>query len=164
VKSSYDKIAAMEFSKITEDLFIGTTPSAKDYNLLRDLGVGLVINMRWDHRLRPDKHTKPLSLLWLRTIDSPFFPIPIHILQHGAQAALKAIYAGGKVYTHCAYGRHRGAAMGAAILIAQGMDPESAMDLIEERRSFADPRAFYIRPRILKFALQWTDNLLEINS
>jgi len=50
-------------------------------------------------------------------------------------------------------------AMGSAILIAQGMDPEAAMDLIKERRSFADPRAFYIRPRILKFAREWNGKL-----
>ena len=45
--------------------------------------------------------------------------------------------------------------MGAAILIAQGMSPLSAMDLIKEKRPQADPFAFYIRPRILKFANQW---------
>ena len=36
----------MNFSPITGDLFIGTTPSTNDYNRLRDLGVRLVINMR----------------------------------------------------------------------------------------------------------------------
>jgi hypothetical protein len=45
--------------------------------------------------------------------------------------------------------------MGACILIALGHDPHSAMELIKEKRSQADPFAFYIRPRILKFANQW---------
>ena len=36
----------MNFSPITDDLFIGTTPSAEDYNQLRNLGVRLMINMR----------------------------------------------------------------------------------------------------------------------
>ena len=145
----------MDFSKITEDLFIGTTPSAGDYGLLHDLGVQLVINMRWEYRLRPDTHMEPLTLLWLRTIDSPFFPIPIHALQRGARAALKTIRAGGKVYTHCAGGRHRGVAMGAAILIAQGHGPQEAMELIKAKRPVADPAVFYIRSRILRFARQW---------
>lgn len=153
--SSCDKIAAMDFSRITEDLLIGTTPSAGDYGLLHDLGVRLVINMRWEHRLRPDPHKKPLSLLWLRTIDSPFFPIPIRALQRGAQAALETIRAGGKVYAHCAGGRHRGVAMGAAVLIAQGHSPHEAMELIKANRPVADPGAFYIRSRILRFAQQW---------
>jgi dual specificity MAP kinase phosphatase len=150
----------MDFSRITEDLFIGTTPAAGDYGLLHDLSVRLVINMRWEHRLRPDTHAEPLPLLWLRTIDSPFFPIPMRALQRGARAALKTIRAGGKVYTHCAGGRHRGVAMGAAVLIAQGYGPQDAMELIKARRPVSDPGVFYIRNRILRFARQW-DSLAD---
>jgi protein-tyrosine phosphatase len=146
----------MDFSTITPDLFIGTTPSLEDYPRLHDLGVGLVINMRLEHGPVPDPHHEPLSLLWLRTIDSPFFPIPVHKLLRGAVAALETIHNGGKVYTHCAGGRHRAVAMGAAVLVAQGLDPFDAMKLIVERRSIADPFAFYIRPRILKFAEKWS--------
>ena len=127
----------------------------EDYQRLRDLGVRLIINMRWEHRLRPDPHVQPLSLLWLRTIDSPLFPIPIRALQRGVLAALETIRAGGKVYAHCAGGRHRGVAMGAAVLIAQGHNPREAMDLIKAKRRVADPDIFYIRWRILRFARQW---------
>jgi len=152
---SYGKMSQMDFSRITDDLFIGTTPDVREYNRLRKLGVRLVINMRWEHRPQPDPHDPPLSLLWLPTFDSPFLPIPIRKLIQGAQAALKTIRDGGRVYTHCAGGRHRGVAMGAAVLIAQGHDPQESMHLIARRRSFADPFAFYIRPRILKFARHW---------
>lgn len=148
-------MSCVNFDPITPDLFIGTTPEVDDYPRLHALGVGLIINMRWEHRPPPDPHPDPLSLLWLRTIDSPFFPIPVHKLIRGAVAALETIRKGGKVYTHCAGGRHRGVAMGAAVLIAQGRDPLDAMKLIAERRSTADPFAFYIRPRILKFAENW---------
>ena len=145
----------MDFSPITPDLFIGTTPAVEDYSRLPELGVRLVINMRWEYRPRPDPHPEPLTFLWLRTIDSPFFPIPIQKLMRGAQVALETLRSGGKVYTHCAGGRHRGVAMGAAVLIAQGLAAEQAMQLIDSRRPVADPYAFYIRPRILKFAQQW---------
>ena len=145
----------MDYSLITDDLFIGTTPSKNDYDSLRALDVRLVINMRWEFRPLPDTHDPPLSLLWLRTFDSPFLPIPIKLLKRGVDAALETIRDGGKVYAHCAGGRHRGVAMGACILVAQGYDPQDAMRLIAERRSFADPFAFYIRPRILKFAKEW---------
>jgi len=148
----------MDFSPITPDLFIGTTPAVDDYPRLRDLGVRLVINMRIERRPRLDPHNPPLSLLWLPTIDYPLFPIPIRMLMRGAAAALDTMSAGGKVYTHCAGGRHRGVAMGAAVLIAQGRDPFDAMKLIAERRSVADPFAFYIRPRILKFADKWENS------
>jgi len=147
----------MNFSLITDDLFIGTTPSKEDYNQLRYLGVRLVINMRVEYRPRRDMHPDPLQLLWLPTFDSPLIPISIKYLHHGAKAALEMIQEGGKVYVHCAGGVHRGVAMGAAILIAQGYEAGSAMQLIKSQRAFADPYAFYIRPRILKFASQWND-------
>lgn len=143
------------FSNITNDLFIGTTPLASDYDGLRELGIRLIINMRLVHGPYPDEHHEPIQLLWLRTIDSPFFPIPISKLITGAKAALETIQSGGKVYVHCAGGRHRGVAMGSCILIAQGYTAEEAMQLISKRRSFADPNVFYIRARIMQFAREW---------
>jgi len=145
----------MNFSQITDDLFIGNMPSLNDYDKLRELGVQLIINMRFTRGPEADSHHQPISTLWLRSLDNPFFPISIRKLMRGAQAALETIRDGGRVYAHCAYGRHRGVAMGACILIAQGFDPFAAMQLIAERRDVADPYAYYIRPRILKFAEQW---------
>ncbi len=145
----------MNFSQITDDLFIGSMPSVNHYDQLRDLGVRLIINMRFWLAPRPDYHHEPISTLWLRSLDSPFFPISIHKLMRGAGAALETIRDGGRVYAHCAYGRHRGVAMGACILIAQGFDPFAAMKLIAERREVADPFAYYIKPRILRFAQEW---------
>jgi dual specificity MAP kinase phosphatase len=151
----------MNFSRITDDLFIGTTPLAEDYQRLHDLGVRLIINMRYTRRPAPNPFDLPLNLLWLRTIDSPLFPIPIRKLLVGARIAMETIRAGGAVYTHCAYGRHRGVAMGAAVLIAQGYSSREAMDLIKAKRRVADPDAFYIRGRILRFAQQWAVCLLR---
>jgi protein tyrosine phosphatase (PTP) superfamily phosphohydrolase (DUF442 family) len=149
----------MDFSNITDDLFIGTTPLAADYDGLRELGIRLVINMRFTRGPYPDPHHTPIKLLWLRTVDSPFYPIPITKLIIGAKAALETIREGGKVYVHCAYGRHRGVTMGSCVLIAQGYDPEAAMKLIVERRLVANPYAFYIRPRIMRFAREWQREL-----
>lgn len=145
----------MNFSLITDDLLIGTTPSTNDYNQLRDLGVRLVINMRIERMSHRDPHPTPIERLWLPTFDTPLIPIPIKLLIHGAKAALDVIQNGGKVFAHCAYGAHRGVTMGACVLIAQGMPPLEAMELIKSKRPQADPDAFYIRPRILKFAEVW---------
>jgi hypothetical protein len=151
----YDKIARMDFSKITENLFIGTTPRKDEYDVLRELGVNLVINMRLEKRPRKDSHHPPLKFLWLPTIDSPGFVIPIGFLIRGVHAALETICNGGKVYAHCQRGRHRGVAMGASILVALGYAPQEAMDLIKVQRPVADPEIFYIRSRILRFANAW---------
>ena len=145
----------MDFSEISPDLLIGTTPNAANYDRLRALGVRLEINMRVTRPPFRDHHAPPLDFLWLPSPDTMFFPIPVFTLMRGAQAALKTIASGGRVYAHCAAGRHRGVAMGAAILVAQGYDAESAMKLIKAKRSFADPDIFYIRSQILKFEQAW---------
>src|SRR5574341_1357304 len=82
----------MDYSKITDDLFIGTTPTVPDYEHLRELGVRLVINMRWEFRPPPDSFEPPLRFLWQRTFDSPLIPIPMWALHRGAQAALEAVH------------------------------------------------------------------------
>jgi hypothetical protein len=147
----------MDFSQITPDLFIGVTPTASDYDTLRDLGVRLVINMRFGRRPLPDLGQPPLDFLWLRTFDNPLLLIPIRTLIHGTHVALETIRRGGKVYSHCARGRHRSVAMGAAILIAQGQTPEAAMQLIKQQRPISDPELYYIRSRIFHFARQWPE-------
>lgn len=145
----------MNYSKITDNLYIGTTPRAKDYDLLRPLGVELVINMRFGFPPAHDRYSPPMKSLWLPVIDSPIFPIAMRALQTGVQEALKVIDHGGIVYVHCSKGRHRGPAMGACILIAQGKSPEEAMQLIRQQRPIADPQAWYIRRRIMKFSHLW---------
>jgi protein-tyrosine phosphatase len=145
----------MNYSKITDCLFIGDTPQLEDYDLLHELGIRLVINMRFEKRPINDMHRPPLDSLWLPTVDTPALVIPIRFLMRGVRAALKTIQAGGKVYVHCQKGRHRGAAMGASILIALGYDPDEAIELIKRQRPIADPDVFYIRSRILRFARAW---------
>jgi len=147
----------MNFSRITDNLYVGTTPKINDYELLHKLGVCLVINMRIGLPPARDPISPPIKSLWLPTIDSPIIPIPMIALHKGVQAALKAIEDGSVVYTHCSKGRHRGPAMGACILIAQGMEPEQAIHLIEQQRPIAVPHDWYIQQRILKFAQTWKD-------
>jgi protein-tyrosine phosphatase len=134
---------------------IGRTPDPEDYPELYEEGVRLVINMRVERRPKPNPHGLPIELLWLPSFDSPLIPIPMRALEKGAKVALETIAEGGKVYTHCQAGVHRGVAMGAAILIAQGYSPEEAMVLIQERRESADPEIWYIRRRIMQFARRW---------
>ncbi len=145
----------MDISQITEDLFVGTTPTAGDYDSLRALGVTLVINMRIERRPYPDAHNPPMERLWLPTFDHPLIPIPMKALRRGTLAALEAIAGGGKVFVHCAAGVHRSVAQAAAILIAQGHGMPEAMTLIKAQRPAADPDSWYIRRRIEKFSRSW---------
>jgi protein tyrosine phosphatase (PTP) superfamily phosphohydrolase (DUF442 family) len=145
----------MDISQITDVLYLGKTPAGRDYDLLRSLGVRLVINMRVEKRPAPDLHLPWMATLWLPSFDSPLIPISVRLLRRGVNASIDVFRAGGGVYVHCAGGVHRGAAMSAAILIAQGMEAEEAIGLIEQKRKVARPSDWYIKRRILKFAREW---------
>ena len=145
----------MNFSRITDDVLVGTTPHPADFARLQEMGVRLVINMRLLRGGRPDSLDPELQYLRLRTFDSPLLLIPVPTLIRGVLAALTVIEDGGSVYTHCSRGRHRSVAMAAAILIAQGRSPDEAMTLIKQQRPHADPEAAHIRSRILKFEQAW---------
>lgn len=157
----YGNITGVDYSIISDHLIIGTTPRSEAYPVLRNLGVKLVINMRWERRPFPDYHNPPLPALWLPTFDNPLIPIPVHVLMRGAKSAIQEIESGGGVYVHCHMGRHRGVAMGAAVLIAQGYSAREAMRLIKARRPVADPDAWHIRRQILKFEHAWENENLS---
>lgn len=145
----------MDFSQITQSLFVGKTPTTEDYQKLRNLGVGLVINMRVEKRPNSDVHNPSIPVLWLPSFDFPLIPIPLFLLERGVNAALNTIQRGESVYIHCAGGVHRSVALAACLLIAQGFSTEEAIGLIKDRRPVADPGAWYIRRQILRFAKLW---------
>jgi len=146
----------VNYSVITDDLIIGTTPGEEDYYPLYTLGVGLILNLRMEYPpyLYPQM-PPPLPTLWLPTLDSPYLPIPTSLLVKGVQVALSFIDDGRKAYVHCASGDRRSVALGAAILIAQGFPPNAAMKLIKLHHKIADPDIWYIRQSILRFAEEW---------
>ena len=142
----------MDISKITDYLYVGTQP--KDigaYGVLHDLGITLIINMRAEHEPRDDPLSPPIETIWLETHDRPSEPIPIKVFFEGVEKALFAMEAGGKIFVHCAGGRHTHVAMAAAILIVKGHSAQSAMELLKSQRPEADPEAEHIRQRIEEF-------------
>ncbi|MBC8509716.1 MAG: dual specificity protein phosphatase family protein [Anaerolineales bacterium] len=144
----------MDFSKITDYLYVGKTPLRKGYEQLRELRIDLIINMRVEY---PPPRNAPIQTLWLPSADHPFIWIPIRLLKRGVDAALEVIGEGGKVYTHCHGGVHRAVAMASCILIAQGHSPKEAMALVKAGRPKADPEIWYIRRQILAFSTKYSD-------
>jgi len=144
----------MDYSRITEYLYVGKTPFRKGYVFLKELDIDLIINMRVEY---PPPRNAPIRTLWLPSADHPFIWIPIRLLKRGVNAALKVIDEGGKVYTHCHGGVHRAVAMASCVLIAQGHTPEEAMTLVKAGRPKADPYIWYIRRQIVGFANWYGD-------
>src|SRR6185436_14185996 len=145
----------MDISQVTDLLFVGGQPQSEHAGHLEDLGIRLVISMRGEAPPPKVFGQPPFRALWLRTYDTMFTPIPIPKLMEGVQAALSAMERGESVLAHCHYGRHRGVALGAAILIAQGQSSETAMRLLREKRTIANPQTWYIQRQIRQFEKLW---------
>lgn len=145
----------MDVSRIIDCLYVSSRLKAKDATAVRSLGVHLVVSMAAE-RWPPNSLQKSgIAVLWLRTFDSSFLPIPIKTLNRGVQAALPFIHDGQGVLIYCNAGRHRSVAMASAILIGIGYSADEAMDLIGERRAVADPYARHIERQIRRFEVQW---------
>ena len=135
-------------------MFVSSWPNQGESVFLRERGIRLVISTTL-REPPPEFRTQPLEWIHLRSIDSPLTPIPSQNLRRGVLAAIPVLAAGDGVLCHCREGRHRSVAMACAILIAQGCTATRSMELVKERRALADPRAFWIAPRIKKFERAW---------
>jgi protein-tyrosine phosphatase len=149
-----DKVTSPHISQITNFLYISAWPRGQHVAEIVTLGVRLVLSMHW---IRPTKllGQSPIQLMWLPTIDNPFFPMPIKTLTKGVRAALPVIQNGDGVLVHCIAGVHRSVAQATCVLIGMGYTADDAMALIKEKRAVADPYVGYIQKRIKKFELEW---------
>ena len=148
------KSAVPDVSPITDYLYVSAWPRGNHADEIRAMNVRLILSMHW---IKPAKvlGDDPIRLIWLPTIDNPFFPMPIRSFELGVEAALPVIKDGYKVLVHCRAGVHRSVAMACCVLVGMGYRAEDAMKLTREKRSVADPDVWYIRNRILKFEKQW---------
>lgn len=87
---------------------------------LSQLNIQLIISMIGNIRPPDGFAQPPFQLLWLRTYDNFFSPIPVRVMQLGVRTALEVIQNGGNVLVHCRQGVHRSVAMAAAILNREG--------------------------------------------
>jgi len=143
-----------DISPITDYLYISAWPRGEHAAEIRALGVRLILSMHWRRPVKTVGHP-PVRLLWLPTVDTPLTPMPMFQLRRGVEAALPVVRQGEKVLVHCKAGVHRSVAMACCVLIGTGHTAEEAMRLVKDRRAVADPDAWYIRRRILKFEQLW---------
>jgi hypothetical protein len=148
------KKSGPDVTAITDYLYISAWPRGNHAEEIRAMNVRLILSMHW---FKPARNLgdAPIRLLWLPTVDNPFFPMPIRSFELGVEAALPVIKDGYGVLTHCRAGVHRSVAMACCVLIGMGHTAETAMQMVKAKRAVADPYVWYIRNRILKFEKQW---------
>ena len=143
-----------EYSQITDQLYVAAWPTGEDYDVLKELGVRLVINMDWvpaDEKL----NEPPLSVLSLTEIDTPLTPMSMENIWKGVDQAQAIFAEGDAVMVYCKGGIHRSVAMACCILTSQGYNAEDAMARVKEIRPVADPYTEHFKSRILKFDEEW---------
>jgi hypothetical protein len=151
-----NRVTSPHISQITDYLYISAWPRSEHVEEIIALGVRLVLSMHWIPPTKTLGHP-PVKLIWLPTIDKPFFPMPIKTLAKGVKAALPVIDDGSSVLVQCIAGVHRSVAQAACVLIGMGFDADQAMRLIHEKRAVADPYVGYIQKRIRLFEKKWPD-------
>lgn len=153
-----------DISKITEYLYVGSRIGHEHADELKLLKFDLIISMI--AQLAPEEiyTLPPFKTVWIRTYDNMFLPISIKKLVIGVEAAMPVITEKGKVLVFCMQGRRRSVCMAASILIALGKTSDEAINLLMSARKVADPRAWYIRRRILAFERYWNDQKLTKKS
>lgn len=146
----------LDYNQITDYLFVGKTPRARDYAELLRAGVRLVINMRVEAYALAINARRSIKTIWLPSLDTKFTPIRVDKIVKAVKQADAVIKNGGKVYVYCRAGRHRSVAMATAILISQGLDIDSAVALMKSKRLVADPEKPHIYKVISKFSRLWS--------
>jgi len=144
----------LDISKITSQLYIGAHPKSRHSELIKGYGITLVICMIF-HPPALVYWRDPFRMLWKPTFDAPHFPMPLSALERGVSTALPVIDRGESVMVYCRQGKHRSVAMTCCILIGLGYTSTDAMELVKTNRPIADPDAWYIQDRILKFEVMW---------
>jgi tyrosine-protein phosphatase SIW14 len=105
------KIKIKNFGQMDERFYRGGQPKEKDYRDLALIGIRTVIDLRED----PEEYEKPLvEQLGMKYINIPMIAKKYPTAE-ATELFLKTVSdpASGKVFVHCAGGRHRTGAMGA---------------------------------------------------
>jgi len=151
------KDAPLEYSQITDDLYIGAWPTKYNLDTIQSLGITLVLSTILES-VDKELGQPPLRLVKMRMSDAlpnrPYYPTKT--LMRGVNAAMAAFDDGEKVMVFCKSGRHRSVTTACCILVGQGYGAEEAISLVESKRPQADLNDA-LRKRIKSFEQAWRE-------
>jgi tyrosine-protein phosphatase SIW14 len=98
------------FGQMDERFYRGAQPTAEDYKALKEFGINTIIDLR--------KDAEPYSKSTVESLGMKYVNIPMTgwtTKDSGVEEAMKTLSdpANGKVYVHCAAGKHRTGLVGA---------------------------------------------------
>lgn len=121
----------MEYSKITDQIYIGTNFCCETHFDPELLKMGVTYDLSLEEE-RVDSPTGGAAYLWLPVPDM-HAPTPQQFAM-GVSFIRTAVNAGRKIYVHCKNGHGRSPVMVAAYFVTTGMSADEAIDLIKEKR------------------------------
>lgn len=134
--SKKQKVEHLEYSKIEEYIYIGTTICCR-YHFEKLLDMGMVADIDLEHE-KMDNPSGVKSFLWLPTID--FTPPSQAQLYIGSHFIEDLVNHKMKCYVHCNAGAGRAPTLVAAYYIyAKKMTPLEAIKRIRKKRSKVQP-------------------------
>jgi protein-tyrosine phosphatase len=122
----------LDFSQITESIFVGTNQCCQSHFLEELLSLGITV----DISLEEERVDVPLGVelyLWIPVKDHA--PPTADQLKVGVELILSVLSLGKKIYIHCKNGHGRGPTLAAAYLITTGKSVDESIALILEKRS-----------------------------
>ncbi|MCA0352781.1 MAG: dual specificity protein phosphatase family protein [Chloroflexi bacterium] len=145
-------------NQITEQLYLGGFFDLHDWQILHAQGVRVVVNLQSERQDRFGDLGNE-GYLWLPTMDRQ--APSAEALQQGVAFVQQAIQTDHKVLIHCHAGMSRSATLCTAVLIAQGMDLESAWNLVKARRPIVHLHPWQ-RRALEQFARDWAQQGAEL--
>lgn len=148
------KDVPLDYSQITENLYIGAWPTKVHREKIISLGVTLVIATILE-RIDRELGQPPLTLVHTRANDlGPRLIYPTNQLMKGVEPAVTTIQNDGKVMVFCKAGMHRSATMSACVLVGLGHSSDEAIKIVEAGREKAEIKETH-RKTIQKFEQTW---------
>lgn len=148
------KDVPLDYSQITDNLYIGAWPTKYHREKIISLGVTLIIATILE-RTDKELNQPPLKLVHTRGSDIGSRLIyPMGQLLKGVTPAVEAIQNGNKVMVFCKAGKHRSATMTACVLVGLGHSTDEAIKIVEAGRPEAEIKETH-RETIQKFEQEW---------
>jgi atypical dual specificity phosphatase len=135
------------YASVDDRLIVGAVPlDAADVRMLAALGVSRVLNLVEDReygrgeRRRVERALAAEGIVELRLSTADYAGLSAELLEQATAQVNSWLHAGEIVYLHCRAGWQRSTAVAAgAIALRSGVQPEAALQRIQELKPSADP-------------------------
>lgn len=150
------KDVPLDYSQITENLYIGAWPTKYNVEKIKSLGVSLIISTILE-RTDKELNEPPLTLVRTHATDlGSRLIFPTSQILKGVEPAVAALQEGKGVMVFCKAGKHRSATMTACVLVGMGHTADEAIQIVEQGRQQAEFKPAHIA-RIKSFEEVWKE-------